>query len=61
MNTYIWVVGITNQLFITGSLPEKNNNNKVVTDKIPFLQIGPFCTPLYLVEHFCMVILRFDS
>ena len=35
-NIGIWVVGTSNQLF--------SQKNKVVTGKIPFFVIGPFCT-----------------
>ena len=45
MNMDIWVVGSSNQLFITGSYTEtKLSKNKADTDKTAFFVIGPFCT-----------------
>ena len=44
-NMGIWVVGISNQLFLRGSYTKtKFSKNKVVTGKTLFFVIGPFCT-----------------
>ena len=45
-NMGIWAVGISNQIFVRGSLTEKKNfkKNKVVTGKTPLFVIGPFST-----------------
>ena len=45
MNMDIWVVGTTNQLFVTGSYTEKNFSKNVDTCKTAFFVIGQFCTP----------------
>ena len=46
MNMDIWVAVTSNQLFIRGSYAETNfPKKKVVTGKIPFFAIVPFCTP----------------
>ena len=43
-NTDIWVVGTSDQFFIRGfKLKIKIQTNKVITDKILFFVIGPFC------------------
>ena len=46
MNMVIWVVGESNQLFISGSLAETKflTKKNLFTGKTPFLLIGPFCT-----------------
>ena len=42
----IWVVGTSNQIFVRNSYTETNfQKHKLVTGKIPFFVIGPFCTP----------------
>ena len=41
----IWVVGTSNQLFVTGSYTEKNFSKNVDTGKTAFFVIGQFCTP----------------
>ena len=46
MNMNIWVVGTSNQLFITCSYIETNfQKKKVVRAKTPLFEIGPFCAP----------------
>ena len=45
MNMDIWVVGTSNQLFVTGSYTEKFFSKNVDTGKTAFFVIGQFCTP----------------
>ena len=47
MNIDIWVAGISNHLFITGTYNETkfSKKNKVATGKTVFFVIGPFCNP----------------
>ena len=48
----IWVVGISNQLFATGSYTKINFlKNKVATCKTAFFLISPFCNPHSICDN----------
>ena len=41
----IWVVATSNQFFLRGfKTGKKFQKNKIVTDKTPLSEIGPFCS-----------------